>query len=136
VVLPLALGATVYLFLRPRRAFFLGRLLETPVLGGAIQRVRAFTVPLGRLLPSRLLGVFPDFAWAFAVSATLALLWRGRPGPAKILWCATGAALVVGYEIAQRYHLVPGTFDGQDLAAQIAGYALGWLLHPPRRSAN
>jgi hypothetical protein len=69
--------------------------------------------------------VAPDFLWGFAVGAMLRALDPGRR--ANVVWGVVGAISVVGYEVAQAWHLAPGTFDWRDLVAQALGYALGWL---------
>lgn len=129
VLAPLGIGACVYLFLRPNEAWFLARL------GGdvsAIRRLRELTVPMGAHVPQLVLDVVPDLAWAFAAGALLSIAWRGSDRRPRIAWCAVGAVVTVGYEVAQTWHLVPGTFDPYDVAAQAGGYALGWIVHARR----
>ncbi len=127
VAAPLLLGAAVYVFLRPSEAWFVRVLGDSP-LGAPIHRVRAVTVPIGAYVPSFVLDAAPDLAWAFVVGAFLALVWRERPGTSARAWFGAGLAATLGYEIAQRFHLVPGTFDPLDLVAQAIGYVSGWKL--------
>ncbi|MBS2016640.1 MAG: hypothetical protein JST00_27400 [Deltaproteobacteria bacterium] len=140
VAAPLALGAVTYLLLRPGEAWFV-RLLGDGALGAPLHRLRAATVPIGARVPSVLLGVAPDLAWALAAGALLGLVWRDRRGAAARAWYALGLAAALGFEVAQRFHLVPGTFDPRDLVALTVGYVAGWWLatratHPVRASAS
>lgn len=127
VAAPLLLGASVYVLLRPTEAWFV-RMLGDGVLGAPIHRVRAVTVPAGAYVPGFVLDAAPDLAWAFVVGAFLALVWRERTGAASHAWFVAGLAATLGYELAQRFHLVPGTFDPLDLVAQAIGYVSGWKL--------
>lgn len=124
VVAPLVLGASVYVFLRPAEAWFVRTLGETS-LGAPLRHARAITTPLAAYVPSVVLDVAPDLAWAFVVGAILGLVWRDRPGTAARAWLAMGLLATLGFEIAQHFHMVPGTFDPRDLVAQALGYAGG-----------
>lgn len=126
VVLPLVLGGAFYVFFRPRRAWFTARLEDVAVLGPAVTKVRTFTTPIGRALPHVVLDTAPDLAWSFALGALLAIVWRGRHARARAVWCVLGLAFALGYEVAQGWHLVPGTFDPFDLVAEAVGYVAGW----------
>lgn len=132
----LALGACVYLLLRPNEAWFLERLDGVPFLGSTLRAVRIVTVPFGTYVPSLLLDVLPDFAWALALGSTLEGAWRGEVGRARIVWCLIGLVATIAYELAQRWRIVPGTFDPYDLLAQGAGYALGWRLNRYARAST
>jgi hypothetical protein len=90
IVLPLAFGAALYVFLRPRRAWITARLEEVALLGPMVTKVRELTTPVGRALPRVVLDTAPDLAWSFSLGALLAIAWRGRPGRAPAIWCALG----------------------------------------------
>jgi hypothetical protein len=125
-LIALTLGASVYLLLRPSEAWFVERVGAVPLLGSLLRAIRVFTVPLGEHVPPIFLGVVPDFAWAFALGSVLESAWRGEAGRARMAWWLVGLAATIGYEVGQRWSVIPGTFDPYDLVAQIAGYALGW----------
>jgi hypothetical protein len=118
VALPLVVGASVY-FVR----------------GPGASLVHWRRAHLARMV----VGTLPDAAWAFALGATLCLLWRTDSRSGRSAWMAIGGALAVGYEAAQGLGLVPGTFDPLDLFASAAAYVAALLLlgrTPPARAAR
>ena len=129
VAAPLVVGAAFYVLFRPHEAHFVSWLgsIATPI-GLAIRATRSVTVPIGTHIPSVVLDVAPDLAWAVALGSLLAIVWRKESRRVATYWFAAGALCSIGYELGQRWHLVPGTFDPLDLAAQTVGYVAGWWL--------
>ena len=124
VVLPLALGAALYLLLRDDD-IALFRWVEALGGGSLLGGVRGVTRGLAGFVPRAFLGSFPDGAWAFAFGAAMALVWRAERGTAAARgWLAVGFVVAVGIELGQGLGVVPGTFDPLDLAAIAIGYAL------------
>jgi hypothetical protein len=119
---PVALGACFYLFLRAREAWFVSRALASPSVGPSLRAMRASTLASVTWIPSLVDDVAPDFLWALAVGGMLRALNGSRA------WMIVGLASVVGYELAQRWQLVAGTFDPKDLVAQVVGFAIGWRV--------
>lgn len=113
VGLPMAAGLLLYLTCRPA----LPRALAWFPAGGAL---------VGRL-PSRLVDVFPDAAWSYALTAFFMLLWRDAPRASRWPWVAASVAASAGWELAQFARLVPGTFDPADLVFGVVGCALAML---------
>jgi hypothetical protein len=111
-------------FLRAREASFVTRALHAPFAGAWLQSGRIAGLRLAALLPSAVLDVLPDLLWAFAAGAMLRAFDPGRR--ANVVWAIVGAACVLGYEVAQAWHLVPGTFDWHDLVAEALGFGAGW----------
>lgn len=120
--IPVTLGACFYVFLRAREAWFVTRALSLPALGPSLRAARATTLASVTWIPSLVSDVGPDFLWAFAVGGMLRALSGTRA------WMIVGLASVVGYELAQRWQLVGGTFDPKDLVAQVIGFAIGWRV--------
>lgn len=118
IVVPLVLGAGVYVAWRPADVVLVGWLPATVV--------RALQATLGAWHPPRVVvDSAPDLAWAWAFGAALALVWRARPWRAKAPWLAAGLVVAAFAEIGQLWGVPPGTFDVIDLAAIVVGYALG-----------
>jgi hypothetical protein len=93
VALPLLVGALTYLL--PRRQGMFG--------------------PASRPV-CWLLDHLADGAWAYATGAFVTLVWTVGARRTRIAWTLVALALVLGVELAQRWHLVAGTYDPVDLA--------------------
>lgn len=117
---PTALGACFYVLLRAREAWFVARVLSLPHFGAPLRAARMWTLAVAPRIPSLVDDVAPDFLWAFAVGGMLRAFVGTRA------WFVIGLASVIGYEVAQGWHLVGGTFDPKDLAAQVLGFGLAW----------
>lgn len=127
VVLPIVLGAAVYLLWRsPRLLVF--RWMEAASLDGIVAAARLWAA--GTRPPGWLLFSLPDALWVYAFTACMALIWRGRPPRQAAFWIALGPLLSVGSELAQLAGALPGTFDPADLWLSAAASALPlYLLH-------
>jgi hypothetical protein len=107
----LVLGAATYL-VRPGEIAIFG----WPVLSGPLARARLAAAPFRGVVPTGVLGVLPDVAWAVALALILTRLRSGAG------WLVAGFCLCAGWEVAQAFRLVPGTFDPADLVASSAAY--------------
>lgn len=118
VVLPIAIGAIVYLLFRsPQLLVFrwidaLGLLDETMVIRHYLDFMR---------LPDAFLYSLPDGLWVYAVTNSMLLIWGGRP-PAY--WLFAGLSLAVGGEVGQALSFVPGTYEHLDIIAYFLGFSL------------
>ena len=124
---PLALGVLVYLVARPSPRVF--------------RWLGASEVPHLRGLPRFVVGQLPDAAWAYALTATVLLVWRDGSPRARAAWGAVAVVTAIGWELGQRAHLVPGRFDPADLVASVvaclvAVALLGRGAHPLRSTTT
>lgn len=118
VVLPFVLAVFVYVACRRHLPVALGWM---PVHGFFV----------GQLHP-RFVDWFPDFAWSYSLTALMTLLWANAPGRARFFWIASAFVVSAGWEIGQRFHVVPGAFDPGDLLFGIVGCTLAVLLSSQR----
>lgn len=116
VAAPMALGVLVYALCRPVLPRALGWLPVKGLLAGR--------------LPAVVVDVAPDALWAYALTALVALVWRGESGGARRLWLGATVLVVAGWELGQRWGLVPGRFDALDLVFSVAACGLAMLLCP------
>lgn len=105
VALPIASGVLVYVGFRSELPASLAWLPRFAVLRGA--------------LPDSFVGVFPDAAWAYALGACLALVWRGSATWAARAWMLTAPIIAALWELGQRAGIVPGFFDPLDLVFSV-----------------
>jgi hypothetical protein len=118
VVVPLVLGAVVYIAWRPADVVLAGWLPA-----GVVRPLHA---TLGAWHPPRIvIDSVPDLAWAWAFGAALALVWGKERWRAKGPWLAVGLVVAASAEIGQLWGVPPGTFDVVDLVAIVIGYILG-----------
>ncbi len=128
VVVPVVVGAAIYvLFRSPRLRVF--RWLHALGLGDAVPAARAWARPLADRLPEWVLFSAPDGLWVYGLTACLALVWRGTPGPARRGWLCVGLALGAGGELGQRMGLVPGVWDPADLLLCVAAWGAALVLN-------
>lgn len=110
VAVPLALGGFVYLGFRPKLPRLFAPLEALGFRGGLLEGY----------LPPRFVDVFPDVAWAYALTALLVLVWGTRELRGK-LWIAVGPGLAAGWELGQLAGIFPGSYDLADLVFGVAG---------------
>lgn len=80
-------------------------------------------------------GIVPDALWAYALCAFQMLVWgRDRSWSARA-WIASAPVAVVAWELAQRAHRVPGTFDPLDLVVGLMACAVAVVACAPRDPA-
>ena len=130
VVLPIVVGATIYVLWRSTAL----RVFTWLALGGLaapVARLRELAAPLGSALPDWFLYSLPDGLWVYAVMSFMARVWREDARRRRVLWIAAGPLLGVGWEMAQRAGIAPGTFDGVDLLWYAVATAAASCLHRP-----
>jgi hypothetical protein len=85
----------------------------------AIARLRS--VARSADLPAWVRFNLPDALWQLALCLVVFRIWRGaRWSAARIVWCGIASTLGVAIELAQRAHLIEGTYDPADVVASIA----------------
>ena len=127
VVAPVALGAAVYLLWRSRRLPVF-RLVEAVRADALVRGAREHAAGARPLLPDAVLFAVPDALWVYALTAALALVWRGRRGRLGAAFVSLGVVLGVGSEGGQLAGTLPGTFDPMDAVLGAAAGALALFL--------
>ncbi len=123
VVVPLAAGAWVYLVARPAGLRVFGW-VEGVGLADSLARVRDASHPIAVGLPAWLVFSLPHALWVYAFAWLISALWDHRATRESVPWLLVAPALGVGWELGQRVGVVPGTFDGLDLALALAASLL------------
>jgi len=130
VVLPVSVGAVVYLAFRDRDllvfrlATALGWTQAVDTLRNAATNLR----PSGFLLFS-----LPDALWVYGATSWMLLIWRTSSAVFSVPWIYAGAALALGGEVGQAAGVVPGTFDVADIAACVGAAVISLLILGVRR---
>ena len=84
-------------------------------LGGHVEAARVGANSMASSIPVAVLYSAPDGAWAYAMTACFARMWRNEPLHSLLAWALLGPALAIGSEVGQALGVVPGTFDFWDL---------------------
>jgi hypothetical protein len=132
VAAPLALGVLLYLFARPR-GIVVFEWLEAMGLGATVQEGRDRLAPIARTLPAWVRFSLPDGLWAYAFARAVSLTWNDQRSVHSLPWLLLVVASTLGAELGQALGLVPGTFDGVDLAMCSGGVGLGLVPTPLRK---
>ena len=103
VILPLIAGSVIYWLFRGNMLFHIAPLFHLTPSGS----LYAFTVYS-----------LPDGLWLYALLGSLNLIWLPLEIAGRI-WSLLAVFASLGSEIAQFYHLLPGTFDIADILAYL-----------------
>lgn len=115
VLVPIAVGATIYLVWRTP-TILLFDWINVAGFHQPLMRLRAWMHPFRTGLPNVIVFSLPNALWVYAVTAFNVEVWRRQPtSVSKIAWCGIGPLLALAAEIGQWMALVPGTFDIIDL---------------------
>lgn len=115
---PVIIGGVIYVLWRtPTLLMF--RWFDAVGLSHSIRDARSATAWLADHIPAWILYSWPDAAWAATGVLLFAAIWSGSQLRVRHIWVFLTPAIGVSSELAQRFHLVPGTFDTTDLIACI-----------------
>ena len=125
IFLPLLVGGLIYACWRDY-TLPMFRWFELIGVGPVVQQLRVTTMPLQAGLPSWVEYSLPDAMWVYALTAFMALVWKGTNFRVRVIWISAGLLLGAGSELGQLAGYVPGSFDASDffLCVFAAGLAL------------
>jgi hypothetical protein len=132
VILPLALGAAIYLSARNSAPQLVNALPD--LLQSALSTWRQDVSPTR--LPDWLLFNLPDALWTFAFTSAVFLLWRKSSKTSVCFILVAVLFFSVALETFQYFNIVAGTFDPKDILASIIAWATAVCLSkcPKERS--
>lgn len=114
VLAPLLLGGMIYLLWRSH-SLLMFAWFHSLGLSAPLDACRAVAAPTAALFPATVLYSLPDALWVFSFSSFLGFVWIHQSRRTAILWMLLPPTLAIGGEIGQALHIVPGTFDTEDL---------------------
>jgi hypothetical protein len=127
VAVPLLVGVSIYALWRPLELRWVGWLDPGSMLGW-LATAREAAAAVRPAIPDWLLFNLPDALWTYALTSCLALVWKRERSAVRAAWIASALALSVGLELAQRAGWVAGTFDGADVVASAAAWAVAVVM--------
>ena len=127
VVVPLALGAAIYVLSRPSDIRFVAFLFGNPP-PDWLEWLRQ--APITDTIKNYPVVVWnlPDMLWAYASMAFFLLLWAKGSVENARFWLMIGLAIVGSSEALQYFGLIDGTYDPRDVIAIITGSGLAFLV--------
>jgi hypothetical protein len=129
IVLPLAVGSLIYILWRaPTLRVF--RWFDTLGIASWIFRLRQFFAPYRAVVPRWVLFSLPAALWMYAMVAWFQTALLGSDRRFRWIWFSIALGLGVGSELGQLCRVVPGTFDGKDVAFYLAGWVAAILYTP------
>jgi len=127
VILPLLVGGMIYACWRdynlPMFSWF-----DLAGIGPLVHRLRVTTAPLQVRLPFWFQFSVPDAMWVYALTAFMALVWRGSNSWSRPIWISTGLLLGAGSELGQLAGILPGSFDAADLGLCVCAAILALMF--------
>jgi hypothetical protein len=135
VVLPIALGAAIYVLWRAE-SLLVFRWIGAAGLRGPVHAARQSLAGVRPLLPAWILYSLPDALWVYAGVAFYAILWREGPGRTRMFWTNLPAVLGIGGELGQFVGWVPGTFSVPDLVLCMLAWWAALMLNPDTKVNN
>ena len=126
-IIPLLLCITTYILLRDK-VFLIINQDHLHVLYQLVKGIQSYLMPL-RALPNWVMYSLPDGLWTYAFTSYFVINFDNRPyTPKKLLYLLFCPILSISFEITQYFHLLPGTFDINDLLCYISGGTLPYFL--------
>ncbi len=129
IVSPLLLGGLIYACWRDQNLPMF-RWFDLAGLAPLVEKLRIATAPLLVKLPFWFQFSLPDALWVYALTAFMALIWKGRDSRLKLVWLSMGLLLGAGSELGQLAGLVPGVFDPFDFFFCLCAAALALAFTP------
>ena len=123
IVLPLGVGSLIYILWRsPTLRVF--RWFDTLGIASWIFRLRQLFAPYRAVVPAAL--------WMYAMVAWFQMALLQSDKRTRWIWLGIALTLGVGSELGQLCRVVPGTFDGKDVAFYLAGWIAAIVCTPKK----
>ncbi|SRR5258705_3754801 len=127
VILPLLVGGMIYACWRDYNLPMF-RWFDLAGIGPLVHQLRVTTAPLQVKLPFWFQFSVPDAMWTYALTAFMALVWRGAQSWSRPIWISMGLLLGAGSELGQLAGIVPGSFDASDLVLCVCAAMLALMF--------
>ncbi len=131
VLLPLLVGGLIYACWRDY-TLPMFRWFELVGVGPVVHQLRITTTPLQAGLPYWVEYSLPDAMWVYALTAFMAIVWKGTNFRVRAIWISAGLLLGAGSELGQLAGYVPGSFDASDLFLCVISAGLALVLTSER----
>lgn len=69
----------------------------------------------------------PDGLWMFSFITIILYIWRNTITRKNIVWIIVMPIIALTTELSQKYHLIKGTYDSNDILAYLIGFFLSCI---------
>jgi len=121
----LILGSAIYVFFRPT-TLLMFHWADTLSLAHPIGVMRASASGLERLFPAWFVFSLPFALWVLSYLFFIEAVWACSQSWTRLVWFWCIPLIAISSELAQIKHIIPGSFDWEDLAAIIFAVILGF----------
>jgi len=122
IVQPFLFGTAIYLLWRSKTILMFSW-LRFVGLYAQVVALRAECAGVKHLIPGFILYSVPDGLWLYSFTVLMGLIWFNEPRRSiRAFWIVLPVLLAVCSEFAQRFRLIPGTFDWWDVVSYIASW--------------
>lgn len=119
-VISMLVGIFIYIFLRPTAAQAVHFIINIfPIL----DNVREITTNYN--YSNWLLYNLPDALWVYSYTVLIVAIWGYRNSLESKIWLSTVPIICIGYEIAQYFYIIKGTYDIKDVIYSITAIVIG-----------
>ena len=70
----------------------------------------------------------PDGLWMFSITTIILYIWRNTINIKNLVWVIIMPIIAFFTEISQKYHLIKGTYDPNDLFAYLFGFIFSCIF--------
>lgn len=122
ITLPIFVGGAIYLLFRPTNLLMF-RWVEALELNDTLNSLRHTTKQILDWADGFIIFNAPTMLWTFSFTYAIALIWRGHRYQAiRIVFLTIVCLVAILSEISQLFGMIHGTYDSQDLLANITGF--------------
>ncbi|HHV16892.1 MAG TPA: hypothetical protein GXX58_10045 [Gelria sp.] len=130
ILLPIIIGGFIYL-IRPGSVLMFEWFKSIGIPGDWIVVLRNHLIIVTGTLPDWVGNYLPDALWMYSFSCFIGGLWYKKSRLFEVFWFSVVMTVGIGFEIAQLFQFIPGTFDVIDIityliAAYISRIVIGY----------
>jgi hypothetical protein len=127
----LGIGSLIYILWRtPTLRVF--RWFDALGISSGVFRLRHLFAPYRKILPAWALFSLPAALWMYAMAAWFQMALLRSDRRYRWIWLSIALSLGVGSELGQLCHVVPGTFDREDVVFYLAGWSAAIICTPKK----
>ena len=124
----LILGGGIYLLFRSGNLNMF-KWFENTQIFKIICTLRIKTLPLKSEIPEWIIFSAPDGLWVLSYECLVLIIWRAEINAQSVFWLFLIPTLAVVSELLQYVHVMPGTFDINDITMYTLGFILPFCTH-------